>query len=387
MSFPTTIECAIVGAGPAGCAAARALAQGGVAAVILEKAALPRYKTCGGGVLRRAAQLLGDIPWQETIEHQACRVELNLLDSGLRCAAQRPAPLVSMTMRSAFDQALAQAAHAAGAQVFDRCAVRQVQDCGRHVDLTTDHGALRAQWVIGADGAGSLVAKAGRWPGHQRLLPALEWEVRVGPADWARFGQTARFDFDLPPHGYAWVFPKRDHLSIGVLDTQRGGNLNAICQAYMDRLGIREIRAVARHGYVIPVHPRSAGLARGRLLLTGDAAGLADPITAEGITHALQSGQLAAAAILQGRGEPARVRQNYQAALQRTILPELRGARRLAFLLYRHPTWRTWLLRRYGQRFTNVMADVIAGERRYTDLLHNPRNYLKLLRPTRHKDD
>lgn len=381
MKFPAKIDVAIVGAGPAGSTAARVLARSGIATAIFEQAPLPRYKTCGGGILWRAAKLLQDCPWQHVVEHQAFAVELNLLDSHRRFVAQRAFPLVSMTMRSTFDHALILEAQRAGTQVFDSCRVNGLQDRGQCVELSTSQGTLHAQFVIGADGVRSIVARSGGWRELPRLIPALEWEVRLPPDVFARFAQTARFDFDLPAHGYAWVFPKRDHLSIGVLTTRRdAGNLQTDCQAYMQRLGIRPVLDIARHGYVIPVRPRAEGFSRGRLLLAGDAAGLADPVTAEGITHSLRSGQLAAEAIVSGTGQPDKVRRLYTTALHREILPELRHATVLAELLYTYPRLRSTLLGRYGQRLTDVMADIMMGSRTYRQVLHEPLNYLQLLR-------
>ncbi len=147
----------------------------------------------------------------------------------------------------------------------------------------------------------------------------------------------------------------------------------------MQKLGIGQIIHIAKHGYVIPLCPRTEGFSRGRMLLAGDAAGLADPITAEGITHAIRSGQLAAQAIIEAKNEPATVRRIYAHALEREILSELRYARILARILYDRPRLRTWLMGRYGQRLTEVMADIMLGERTYSEVLAEPLNYLKLL--------
>ena len=107
---------------------------------------------------------------------------------------------------------------------------------------------------------------------------------------------------------------------------------------------------------------------------------MADPITAEGITHAIRSGQLAAEAIIEGQGEPQTARRIYGAALEREILSELRYASQLARVLYRSPALRTWLLKRYGQRLAEIMADIMMGKYTYAELLREPMNYVKLLR-------
>src|SRR2546422_11507366 len=115
---------------------------------------------------------------------------------------------------------------------------------------------------------------------------------------------------------------------------------------------------------VIPVRPRAEGFARHRVLLVGDAAGFADPVTAEGISLAARSGRLAAAAIVQAGLDEARVTAGYRAGL-RPLLADLRVARGLARLLYDHPRARRWLFRRVGQRLVDAMTDGFLGVRTY----------------------
>ncbi len=141
------------------------------------------------------------------------------------------------------------------------------------------------------------------------------------------------------------------------------GHLHRDLAQYLTALDIVP-RAVERHGFVIPVRPRAEGCARHRVLLVGDAAGFADPVTAEGISLAARSGRLAAAAIVQAGLDEARVRAGYRAGL-RPLLADLRVARGLARLLYDHPRARRWLFRRVGQRLVDAMTDVFLGVRTY----------------------
>ena len=119
-----------------------------------------------------------------------------------------------------------------------------------------------------------------------------------------------------------------------------------------------------------------------RVLLTGDAAGLADPVTAEGISAAIRSGQLAAAAILAGRFDDAATRRDYRKRLQATLLPELRIARMLARVLYDFPRVRAWLFARHGQRMSEFVTRVVMGESSYRDAIRRG-NILKLLKARR----
>jgi len=372
-------DAAVIGAGPAGSTAAAELARRGRSVLLLEKALLPRYKTCGGGILRRAFQML-PASASTVVETSFNTVQLHFHGEDLHFSASRDEPLVRMTMRADLDQLLATEAKNLGARLLDGCAVKQViphPDC---VKLTTDQGTFHARFVVAADGVQSLTAKAGGWSPLPRLAPAIEWELYLPPAEFARFQDTARFDFGFIAAGYAWVFPKHNHLSVGILTTGRTKiNLAARLEDYLRSLGITRWDRVEKHGYVIPLEPRREPLARGRILLAGDAAGLVDPITAEGISYALWSGRLAAAAIAEGPAEPGRVSRRYQELLETHILGELRAGRWLAKLVYHHPRLRHWAFRWQGPRLTQFAARVVMGERGYQSALKNPLSYLKLL--------
>ena len=367
------------GRGPAGCAAARALAQKGVRVALIEKASLPRYKTCGGGVLCRAYKLMPGRA-REVVEREFHSVSLNFGGTGLEFVATRSTPLVYMTMRAELDRLLANEAKSAGAEFFESCAVRTVTEGGEFLEIIGDSKSFRAKFLIAADGVHSAIAKAGGWTELPRLAPALEWEVFLSHEDFARFGNVARFDFNFIDAGYAWVFPKRDHLSVGILTMRRRSHdLPAKLECYLRSVGIARPQKIEKHGYLIPVEPRQEKLARGRLLLAGDAAGLADPVTAEGISYAILSGQLAATALLEADLDVAQVSRRYDSLLQDKILGELKAARFLANLLYHHPRFRNWVFRRSGRKLTEFVADMVMGDRSYSGALKKPASYLKML--------
>jgi geranylgeranyl reductase family protein len=369
-------DVAVVGAGPAGATAALLLAREGVRVALIEKEALPRYKTCGGGVVGRAFRILPEdvaIP----VEHACHAAEANFLDSGLGFRVSRDVPIVSMTMRADLDKALVDAAVASGAELLAPCTLLDLEQDPDGVDLHTSSGLVRAGWVVGADGALSTVARKAGWTHPLRTIPALEAEIAV-PADvHARFAGVARFDFEAMEAGYGWVFPKREHLSCGILTTERGvGGLREALERYLARVGLSSPAPDELHGYVIPARPRRGGFVRGRVLLAGDAAGLADPLTGEGISIGIWSGTLAARALARAEPDPSR----YVRSLRRELLPELRIARALAWVTYRQARLARPLLRRRGKVFTERLTDVFLGERTYGSLVGKPSSYLSLLR-------
>jgi geranylgeranyl reductase family protein len=381
-SSSRTYDVAIVGSGPAGSAAAYVLADQGVRTVVIEKEHLPRYKVCGGGVVRRAVDAL-PVDIRQIVEREFLSVQMNFLDAGLQFSSNRSRSIVSMTMRDKIDHLLVLSAQDRSAEIVSECKVEDISWRPDTIELTTCKGTIAARFVIAADGASGVVARRAGWKDHRMRAPALEYEITVPPTVQETLSQTLRFDFGVVPRGYGWVFPKREHLSIGIgaLSPRRSLlGLKQMLAQYLTSLGIHHITHMARHGFVIPVMPRPGPLVRNRVVLVGDAAGLADPVTGEGITNAILSGQAAANAIIQSDFSDDRVRQNYHAAINTTILRELRAARLLASMLYGFSQFRNFMFARHGRSFAETVTDVFMGEKSYHQEVYNPANYLKLLR-------
>jgi len=358
-------DVAVVGSGPAGACAARWCAQRGLAVVLIERETLPRYKTCGGGVVPRAAGLMG-IDIASAVQRVSRVIELHVPGLAKQVVEHDGEALIYMTMRDTLDALLTESAVAAGVTLHAGCSVTGLEQHDDRVMLATDDGPIAARYVLAADGAKSMVAKLAGWSETRRFAPALECEVRVDEPTMQRLGQATRFDFDFIRGGYAWVFPKREHLSIGLGRLREAaGNLNAGLRRYLDVLGIDADTPMERHGYVVPISARRDGFTRGRVLLLGDAAGFADPVAAEGISHAVISARCAAEAVCDGR-DAAGV---YERLIERDLMPELRAAEVLSRLLYEHRLLRAVVLRLQQRRAARAMVDVFSGRRTFTDVL------------------
>ena len=309
-------DVAVVGAGPAGSSAARAAASAGARVVVLDRAAFPRYKTCGGGLIGPSlAALPGTPPTRATIT----RISLSL--AGRRRRTRTAAePCLRMVTRADLDAWLLAEASAAGAEVRVPCRVLSVDD-----DLVeTDAGPLRASVVIAADGTSSRLA---REVGVRlsRVDLGLELELDAGRVG-AQWADRVHLDWGPVPGSYAWVFPKGDTLTVGVIAARGAGSATrGYLRDFVRWVGLDGLRVVHDSGHLTRCRTPTSPLGRGRVLLAGDAAGLLEPWTREGISFATRSGALAGVA---AAGGPSGVVERYRAAVSAELLPEMAAGER-----------------------------------------------------------
>lgn len=359
----------IVGAGPAGSRAAAVLAQAGARVVLLEKQRFPRAKTCGGGLVWRGRRKLPkdlELP----VQSESARARLRWEPASDGVLVTREFPIVTMTLRTELDHALARYAAQAGAQLREASPLLSLERASSVWRVQSAHGLILAPVLIAADGASGVCARMAGWKDALATIPALETEL---VSERSLRGE-ALFDFAALDSGYAWCFEKRGLLSVGILSMQRGHQgLRGQLQAWLQAQGLSELRVHEQAGYVIPVRPRPC-LAQNQCLLVGDAAGLVDPLTAEGISLALSSGELAAKAALESNPEAA-----YRRWLRAELLPELRAARWLAHLVYQRRQLARWVLRRGASSACEAMVAVVSGERGYRSFLRSPRAWTRLI--------
>jgi geranylgeranyl reductase family protein len=293
----------VVGAGPAGSTAAFRLARAGARVLLLDRERFPRDKPCGGGLTYRAVRQL-PMPVDPVVEDTVDRFELGFR-YGTRFERRSEGPLVLMTQRRRLDAHLADQAAVAGADFRDgiRASELELQDDGATVRF--DGTAAVAPVVIGADGVNGLTVRALGLAGGRRHGVALEGNVSYVHAREDRYKGRAVVELGTVPGGYAWVFPKGDHVNVGVGGWESEGprlreHLERACAAY----GLPHEHLESLRGYRLPMRRAGERAARGRVMLVGDAAGLVDPLSGDGIYEALVSARIAAETaldLLEGR--------------------------------------------------------------------------------------
>ena len=358
-------DVAIIGSGPAGASAAFELAKNGISTVIIEKETLPRYKTCGGGFAYRGRRKM-PFDVSTVVEKEFFRVDAFFEKIGVHVVSERKEPIISMVMRDDFDNFLVEKAKEHGITLLENHKLKNItfED---NITLHTTQGDVKTKFVIAADGALSTTAKLTGWEETRLLIPALEYEVEVHPEDFERLSKSVRLDFDAIPMGYGWCFPKKNHLSIGLASFRRVKvDFKKLYRDYMENiLGITEVINEEMHGFQIPVTPRTDGCVRKGVFLVGDAAGFADPLTAEGISNAIFSGIMAAEAIVESELDQQIAEENYNTKLNETLIPELKTGVRLSKLFYENEKIRNFLIKKYGDRICEVMTQILMGERTY----------------------
>jgi len=353
----------IVGAGPAGTTLAYELAKRGIGALLLESEKLPRYKCCAGSVTGKTARLLGfDISEvSEDVIHEIS-FTFNL---GSPYVGQHSQPLMYAVTRDVFDHFLVKRAQQVGAVLMDGEKVTQVNVRDDWVEISTADNVFHSRLVVGADGAHSLVARQLDMGGTTEYLTGTEWEIVVSVEELAKWKSRAQMDLGCIRGGYAWVFPKRDHLSVGAgCHASKARDLRTRHQKFLDSLNIGSHAIASSGSHLIPTCTKGRFVWQNRALLVGDAAGLCDPLTGEGIYYAIRSAQLAAPVI---EGSLARGNielENYQHVIESEVMPELRIARTLSRLFVRFPHLAFRMLDRSGDLW-KALCGLMLGEMDY----------------------
>ena len=348
------VDVLVVGAGPAGSATAIHLARGGASVLLADRARFPRDKPCGGGVTGRALRWAPcDItPVVERVV-DTFELRLNHRRSFRRTSSE---PLIAMTQRRRLDAFLAERAAAAGAEFRDGVRVEQLEIERRPCGRASGRGAgcsgdarrrRRRERRRREDG------RARR--GIERGI-ALEGNVSWELLDEQAYSSTAVVEVGAPAGGYGWLFPKGDHANLGVGGWASEGpqlrqHLARLARAYGVEPGaIADVR-----GHRLPMRRLGASMpAGGRIVLVGDAAGLVDPLSGDGMYEAFTSARLAADAIL--AEDPGR----YPAALSQSLDRHAGASWAAKRALDRYPAVCFWAARSPG--VFGVVAGLLRGD-------------------------
>jgi geranylgeranyl reductase family protein len=304
------VKVAIVGAGPGGATAALALARAGATVELIEKSAWPRAKTCGDGISPLAIAALHALGVDVT-PNLELRAALVATPRGTYFRGGWPAatPWGTIVERRVFDASLVDAAIVAGANFRPATTVRTIHMSDRDVAVTCvtnqTESVMHADAVIVADGASGVLAKQLGFPAHRSRVVAIRAYADARNDLRAEYGLF--YDRLLSP-GYGWIFPigrRRANVGICVDDAtlvRAGGNARVLLGRWLSENPVARATFGAQavledeRGGVIPSGRRRRS--NGRVLLVGDAAGVADPFTAEGIYEAISSARHAADALI-----------------------------------------------------------------------------------------
>jgi geranylgeranyl reductase family protein len=394
----------IVGAGPAGATAARTLALAGVPVRLLDRSAFPRNKPCGGGISLRVvrrfpflADVLGRIA-----THRLSRLHLEGPD-GQSTTIESDEPAALMIRRTEFDELLLSLALDAGADLVSGADIVQASDTGDRIELVARDGRrFAAPIVIAADGVHSVVARRlglnRGWPAEAVALDMMEETPRSALRDvdpstlWVAYGyepkdgRSSKFEVRSTSsrktaEGYAYIFPKRDHVNIGIgyvlsyyrSDVDRAPyDMHRAFIAELKSRGIVTGESVRPNftPFHIPVGGPLRQPASNRVLLAGDAGGFVNAFTAEGIYYAMVSGELAAQAVVDSARHPGTLARRYTRACDREIGRELRESVLIQKYLFADRTRMSNIIRnaRRHPRTTRAILDYATGRRSYASV-------------------
>lgn len=367
-------DVAVIGAGPAGAMAAREAALAGSRVILLERATLPRYKTCGGGLITTSMRTLPD---GLAVKRRAQVRSSTFSFHGEREKTRtRSEPMFTLVMRDEFDAALVDCARAAGVTLSESTTVLRITEDADLIRLSTrEHGDIYARTVVGADGsAGRSSAYVG--VRFRQVDLGLEAEIPTPPEQVASWEDRILIDFGHQPGSYGWVFAKGDVLSVGVIAARGDADATrAYLAEFTERLGLAGIEPRISTGHLTRCREQHSPLAKGRVLVAGDAAGLLEPWTREGISFALRSGRHAGQAAAAAAGaataaETSTAIAGYTYAIKAELEPEMLAGQAFLEAFIRHPGPFYWAVAQLPAAW-RLFVKIVAGQKTFSEAYRN----------------
>ncbi|MCW5983220.1 MAG: NAD(P)/FAD-dependent oxidoreductase [Bryobacteraceae bacterium] len=369
---------AVLGGGPGGAFCAELLARAGLRTMVFDER-LAWEKPCGGALPVKAQ---GRYPF--LLDNAKPKARPNQITFGVSGGPQTRLRLrepMVVYAREDLNRMMLERAEAAGAEI-EQARVLAVERSASGWKLTTSKGSATAGYCVVATGARNSLRRFGAKLAPPDVMMALGYYV----PDTRH--QAMHIEFPLEMEGYIWIFPRHNHTSVGICG--KGAPSQALrreVERYMDRAGISR-QGAAFYAHPIPSLTPEAWttnrIAGDGWLAVGDAAGLVDPITGEGLYYALRSAELAAGAAIAGDGCPERWGRSYQEAVTRDFGADLATAAAIARRFYFGRFLGGPVIKRMVQfsarspMFADVMQDLLAGNQPYLDL--KPRLYRNLAR-------
>jgi len=371
IKFPVVI----IGAGPAGTSCAYHLSQFGIDNAILEKESLPRQKVCAGGITTRINKLF-NFNINHLIHQQVKQILLGY-NTREKFLLSWPDPFIYTVEREEFDFYLAQKAAEKGTKIYDNTKVERLEG----ENIYTNRGVFKASYIVDAGGAGSFLSKKMKL--KRRWVKTLQAEVKVPLNVMKKYSEKIRADLNLVPLGWAWVFPKKNHLTVGIGCIDRSTKrcqLDSLLKSYLDFL-FPVYQKIKVASYPISLPSWTNKIAKDNFLLIGEAGNFVDPLSGEGIYWGVKSGKLAAE-FLKSIIERKKNCEAFNEIAQKEVFNYLRVLFLISVFFYRMPSFfLDWAKKsnRIREYFVKMLQGKLTAEE-LLNLFAKGKSFLKLIK-------
>ncbi len=345
----TKYDAIIVGAGPAGCSCAHELLKENKKVLIIDKANFPRHKPCAGGITMKALKEL-PINIDHLIQHSSQKMMFRF-DDNKKIELQNNTGSCVMVIREDFDNYYFNETIKMGADFKKIEKITSIQSLKDKVLINFDGEEYEALYLIGADGVNSTVRKLSSKLKFKNPVFAYE-----GLIDKNHNNEEVT-EFIFNKHGYAWIFPKKDHLNVGIgnlIDKGDGQKLKKLdlYNFVQKRFGTAELKNIT--GFPIGTEGLNHQTENNNIFLVGDAAGLAETLLGEGIYNAIISGKYAAKSIIRDSSDAKR----YYNIFLKQLTKELKLYNKGAKILYGYPRISYFMMRLgLGKKFMDGYSE------------------------------